>query len=229
MSKKKTKNYKRFKERLRNNASCCKSAQKKLDGLKIKDIKIPGIKFAVNEDIRQCMGEKEYFVTNYGQLFHKYDNGKIKACKITFLQPNPKIDKKYGQVYLGGRTDYIHRVVAETWCEGFDPILRNEVHHIDHDPSNNYYKNLKWVNKIHHSHLDRDVEIYFMHNRRNSDFQDVSDLVEICNQMRLDIEYVGKKLKKKPDFYTNDLDMYEFDVGTEFPYIIALKRNRKVA
>ncbi len=37
----------------------------------------------------------------------------------------------------------VHRLVAETYIK--KPRNKNEVHHIDHDPSNNHYTNLIWV------------------------------------------------------------------------------------
>lgn len=229
MSKKRTNNFKRFKEKMKSNYRECRMYKEESKILKIEDINIPNVSFEVDEDVKTCLGEPDYFVTNYGQLFHRCKNGTIKQCKVTYIQPNSKVGKKYGQVHINGRADYIHRVEGEVWCDGFDPIRRNEIHHKNHDSTDNRSVNLQWVNKIHHALLDRDVEIYIMHNRCNSDFQEVSDLVEVCNQMGFDIKYVGKKLKNKPDFHTNDLDMYEFDVGTEFPYIIALRRKRKVA
>ena len=158
MSKKITNNFKRFKEKLKENEKKSQSFREELKSLKIEDIKAPGITFAEDVDIKPCMGEPDYFVTNCGQLFHRCKNGAIKHCKITYIQPSRKIDKKYGQVHINGRADYIHRVVAEVWCDGFDPVSRNEVHHKDHDTTNNHFKNLKWVSKEEHYWLDRNVE-----------------------------------------------------------------------
>jgi predicted XRE-type DNA-binding protein len=39
--------------------------------------------------------------------------------------------------------EYVHRMVAEVYCEGYDPKLT--VNHIDLDKTNNHADNLEWV------------------------------------------------------------------------------------
>lgn len=40
---------------------------------------------------------------------------------------------------------YIHRLVAEYYIHNDDPHVKNEVHHLDYNVSNNHDYNLEWV------------------------------------------------------------------------------------
>lgn len=62
----------------------------------------------------------------------------------------------YMRVYLDCKDTYLHRLVAEYFCEG-KTEERNQVNHIDGNKKNNNYTNLEWVtnqeNTIHAEHL----------------------------------------------------------------------------
>ena len=47
------------------------------------------------------------------------------------------------QVALGGKTRYVHRLVAEAFF-GAAPPFKNVVHHRDRNPANNHIDNLEW-------------------------------------------------------------------------------------
>ena len=49
----------------------------------------------------------------------------------------------YKAVYVGGNKEYVHRLVAKSFCEGwFEGAV---VDHIDRNILNNWYLNLQWV------------------------------------------------------------------------------------
>lgn len=75
-----------------------------------------------------------YQVSNYGEV-------ELRSGKIT-----KGWDKNgYKGVTINNTKYYIHRIVAELFCEGwFDGA---QVDHIDRDPSNNRADNLRWVNQ----------------------------------------------------------------------------------
>ncbi|TBH23624.1 HNH endonuclease [Rhizobium leguminosarum] len=63
----------------------------------------------------------------------------------------------YRRVFaVSGRTTYVHRLVAECWCDGQEEGL--VVNHKDGDVSNNAADNLEWVTlaqNSRHGHLSR--------------------------------------------------------------------------
>lgn len=117
-------------------------------------------------------------------------------------------------------------MVALTWCKGYSERC-NEVHHLDGNGLNNYYKNLKWVCRQHHGFLNLGTNILFMGNREKSDFEEVDDLTAIADKIGVDIRILGYILSGKPDAKSGGLDIYNFDTGSAFPYVIALERKRK--
>ena len=123
--------------------------------------------------------------------------------------------------------EYLHRVVATTWCKGYSEIC-NEVHHIDGNGLNNYYKNLKWVCKPHHNLLDRGTQIFFMSNREKSDFKEVDNLEEIAQKVGIDVRVLGYILSGVPDAISGGLELYQFDTGGAYPYVIGLRRKHDI-
>ena len=180
-----------------------------------------------NEKFKKVEGLNFVWVSQYGRVIQLKKSGKYYLAKLT--DDTKKSGKTYQRIWIGelNESAYVHRLVAETWCKGFDAELRNEVHHIDHDGLNNFYKNLIWVNKVQHSLLDRDVKIYFMNNRSNSDFQPVDDLVEVAQKIGIDIRVLGSILSRQPHFKSDNLDIYECDNGGKYSYYFALERQKK--
>lgn len=99
----------------------------------------------------------KYWVTNNGKVFD-CDTG-------VYLRP----DVKNGYHYVNLKRDgnhyehvYIHYLVAYYFCKGW--LVKEEVHHIDKNPLNNYYKNLIWVTHAEHMELhslyDKDKKAY---------------------------------------------------------------------
>lgn len=79
--------------------------------------------------------EDKYEVSNYGNVRNKY--GRIFTPK--------KANNGYLRTSLGMKRDYTHRIVAQHFVD--NPFSLPEVNHIDGDKTNNYYKNLEWVNR----------------------------------------------------------------------------------
>ena len=52
----------------------------------------------------------------------------------------------YKGIGIQGKKYYVHRTVGKLFCEGclFEGAL---IDHIDHDPENNHYSNLRWVTR----------------------------------------------------------------------------------
>lgn len=70
-----------------------------------------------------------------GRLLNKH-SGRFTKC----------VEHSHGylRVYLDCKDAYIHRLVAEYFCEG-KTYARNQVNHIDGNKKNNNYTNLEWV------------------------------------------------------------------------------------
>lgn len=116
-----------------------------------------------------------YYISNYGRLLHM---NKKKELKIVPAHPNnagyfkynlskptrkyngKKLRDKNGKTKGNTKNCYVHRLVAELYVpilypEYYDIDINDlEVHHRDKDPSNNYYKNLMYLLKVHHKFVD---------------------------------------------------------------------------
>lgn len=94
------------------------------------------------ERFKQIEGYDDYMISNYGRVYNKYFD---RYLKPGFISKN----SKYQRVVLtkDRKPTYhlIHRLVAEAFCH--KPEGMNIVHHIDNDPTNNHYTNLKWCNQ----------------------------------------------------------------------------------
>lgn len=83
---------------------------------------------------KKVVGHPDYLVSNMGRVWSKKSNKLMKLVKNK---------RGYLQVNLSGKTLYIHRIVAEAFLA--NPEMKPQVHHIDHNPSNNDVLNLMWV------------------------------------------------------------------------------------
>lgn len=79
--------------------------------------------------------ENYYMVSSNGRVFSKTKN------KILSPSDNGSGYKKFQTI--GGKKEYVHRLVAKTFIP--NPDHKKEVNHIDSNPSNNSVENLEWV------------------------------------------------------------------------------------
>ena len=96
--------------------------------------------FDVDEDFKEVfktvVGHEMYSVTNKGRVCNE-KRGK-------FLKPSVN-SSNYKKVVLNGKNLYVHRLVAEAFCDNPDNLC--EVNHKDGNKWNNNYTNLEWVTK----------------------------------------------------------------------------------
>lgn len=99
-----------------------------------------------------------YQISNYGRvksfigvekLLKQYT---IQGYKIVKLSKEPNEQGKYIQ-----KSFKVHRLVAKYFCEGF--AEDKQVHHLDRQKNNNFYKNLLCVTKAEHAAIHKQLKI----------------------------------------------------------------------
>jgi len=102
----------------------------------------------INGRYKEIPGFKDYYITEYGDVYSTRLRGAEKEPHLHKLKPkNPGKRDKYLNIILcrddGQYTKSIHRLVAECFVEGyFDGAV---VNHIDGDNRNNSANNLEWT------------------------------------------------------------------------------------
>ena len=97
------------------------------------------------EEWRVCAEYPAYEVSSFGRVKN------IKTKNI--LKPRANSERMYQLVHLrtgvpikNGKYAYIHRLVAEAFCEKQSDD-QDQIDHIDRRRNNNYYKNLQWATR----------------------------------------------------------------------------------
>ena len=83
-----------------------------------------------------------YYVDDKGYIYKGGKEAKIKH------------DGAYCFITVKRERKFVHRIVASTFCDVCGDV-KEEVHHIDLNPSNNKPDNLLWVTKFEHRSLHR--------------------------------------------------------------------------
>ena len=86
--------------------------------------------------------QNKYMVSNYGRIKSFCNNAEGKILKLSITKGFKTACVKYGEIR---KTVLIHRLTAELFVDK-EPD-QDMVIHIDWNKSNNYYKNLQWVNR----------------------------------------------------------------------------------
>jgi hypothetical protein len=128
--------------------------------------------------------KKGFFVSNYGRI--RDPNGKIKK---KFSVAGGYFDLK---IVKGGHHHKIHRLVAQHFLE--NPLLKQQVNHINGDKMNNQVTNLEWVTNqenVQHAYnngLNKKVSPVLQYDKEGSEFikefksiQDASNELGISN------------------------------------------------
>ena len=108
------------------------------------------------DDAREIPGYPSYYARPNGEIWRDTISNPKYAdqpgnCKIIKLKDrfNPSCGYHQVQPYVNGKRKlcYVHRLVLLAF-EGEPGLGRNEVHHIDSNPSNNNVNNLMWVTRL---------------------------------------------------------------------------------
>ena len=99
-----------------------------------------------------------YKISNYGRVKSCIGAekilapSKVKGYLLIKLSKAPNKQGKYLQ-----KTFRVHRLVAKYFCEGF--AEDKQVHHIDRQRDNNFYKNLVCLSKAEHAAIHKKLKI----------------------------------------------------------------------
>lgn len=158
-----------------------------------------------DEKFIQCIIYSDYYVSNYGRIIsNKYN-------KFKLLSPKRIDSNGYIHYTLRHNAENIqllaHRIVALNWCKNNDPDSKIEVHHIDKNKSNNYYKNLMWVSKAEHKLLDLNYEVYFSKN--GVKFHKFESIESIAQKAYIESTELYRIINSSPDYYFDRLKLFE--------------------
>ncbi len=111
----------------------------------------------IDEEWRTIEEFPRYQVSNYGRVKSKVGQEKIlkpfdthRGYLSVRLSKEPTAKGEYKQSDIK-----VHRLVAQYFCGGY--AKDKQVHHIDRNRQNNYYKNLLWISKEEHSKIHREL------------------------------------------------------------------------
>ncbi|MDO7874299.1 HNH endonuclease [Hymenobacter sp. ASUV-10] len=84
-------------------------------------------------------------------MFLVSDDGRVIGARGSWLTPKPQPSGHTAVCYFNAEDKqcyvHVHRLVALCYVANPDPQTLNIVDHIDNDPGNNHYTNVRWVTK----------------------------------------------------------------------------------
>ncbi len=117
------------------------------EGLQLRSHRIAFISQALLSAYERGKAEREWqpieTAPKDGKLYEVSYSGEVRvdgAVRRPFLT-----DRGYLRVSIGGRTESLHRLVANHFIP--NPLGRKEVNHIDGDKANNHASNLEWCTR----------------------------------------------------------------------------------
>ena len=152
---------------------------------------------------------KGYFVNEQGEVFSNH-SGSPRKMKPTKLKSGYFV---MGLKTASPKTQYLHRVVAETLVP--NPHNKEQVNHIDGDKSNNHPSNLEWVTKGENLKHAKEAGLY----RKGEDHQmarlsdkDIETIVylyrdlgwkqhEIAKEFKTTQPYISQIINKKRRYW----------------------------
>ena len=132
------------------------------------------------EVFKDVLNHENYSISNKGRVWSKR--------RDKFLKPSVN-SSDYKKVVLDGKNLYVHRLVAEVFCDNKNQY--NEVNHIDGNKWNNNYNNLEWVTKSENSQHAFDIGLrtisgYTRYKVSKSMHRFTDDEIDEIKQMYLD-------------------------------------------
>jgi len=108
---------------------------------------------SLTEEWRPVADFPDYEVSNYGRVrsldrYRRYAGGRMRLIKGQLLKPlTNKYRGKYLHVTLSDKCRQSHRAIHRLVAEAFipNPDRKEQINHIDCDPTNNRVENLEWV------------------------------------------------------------------------------------
>lgn len=101
-----------------------------------------------------------YQISNYGRVYSVRFNRYLKPHKMKSGHLSTKLGS-FG-------SDYIHRLVAKAFVP--NPDNKPEIDHIDCNPSNNYFENLRWVTRKENLNNPLTIEHYKESNKNKAPY-----------------------------------------------------------
>lgn len=149
-----------------------------------------------------CKDYPAYSVSTFGRVRNN-KTGHI-------LRSKPHSDRIYPLVHLrtdvpnsNGKYIYIHRLVAEAFCEKPDVDEALEIDHINRIRNDNYYKNLRWTTHLKNNN-NRDLprprvfknktQIVLLDNETNELIEEFENVIEASEKVGLAIPQIIRNI-----------------------------------
>ena len=147
---------------------------------------------------------EDHIISEDGTLYN------TKTNKIVKSRDNVKGKDRHQRVSIKNKSYYLSRIVAEAFVPNDNPETNKIVRHLDDDPYNNYYTNLKWGTPRENTwDAIRNGKIVYDENRKYSrgelhgnrvlDAKDVKKIIKLLNK--------SVPLKKISEDFNVDIDV----------------------
>ncbi len=172
--------------------------------------------------------DKDYVLSNYGRLksYAYKKNGVILKNRLTgkFLTADIRV---YGK----SKNFCIHKLVAEYFIPNSEPD-KTKVIHLDNDPLNNYFKNLKWADKneifLHAEKFNKNIKKVFRGNKaflrkiKQTDVNRIRKMIEKGVSQKALAEEYGlsemqiTRIKRNENWVSKKLPIYNPETDPNF-------------
>ena len=201
----------------------------------------------IDEVFTQVKGYKYYFISNYGRLIHKNKKGNYNIVspvlvkggylKYTLSKPTRKykgdyVRDKNGKPKRNTKDATANQLVGMMFLE-YNPytekynytIEQLDTHHKDHNPQNNYYKNLMWLSngkkgsRPDHGFINT-IKRIAVYDESTATYHRYRDIERLCGNIDIDILELIDILKDKntpsiKDGEWTTYKVYEYYIGIQ--------------